>query len=401
MNFVAFVATESTGRLIQEGVGGLGEVVDSGETDLERAIRFVDATAPSLVFVELSMQSQWLRSQEALIQGLVRHKPFLPIVAVGENDSRHLLLAALRSGATDFLVSGSDPEDFGQRVEGMTERLPRHRLDADGGDQARMTVVLSGRPDENAALFTEHLAMSAQNLPGAEEDCLILDVGFPANDILTILGVRAEYSLVDAVRNVHAIDRLLVNTAFPRHSSGVRLLGVGNDLEGLAELQPADVMLFLDALHYYFKHVVINLSGVTDIDFIQTFSRRADRIFLYGTQTITSFRANEELLGGLGRLETIRGKVELVVDHYEKRSLPSAKMLAERLEVPLAATLPGEQAARLDVINSGETFMDRYPRGGYARAIGRLVRRDHVPPRPSRGPLARGIIGLIGSRKGT
>ncbi len=401
MNFVAFVATDSTGELIQEGVGGLGEVVDTGNTDLERAIRFVDATAPSLVFVELSMQSQWLRSQEALIQGLVRHKPFLPIVAVGENDSRQLLLAALRSGATDFLVSGSDAEDFGRRVEGMTERLPRHRLDAGGRDRARMTVVLGGRPDDNAALFTAHLGMQADRLLGPGEDSLILDVGFPANDVLTILGVRAEYSLVDAVRNVHAIDRLLVDTAFPRHSSGVRVLGVGEDLGGLAELQPADVMLFLDALHYYFRDVVINLSGVTDIDFIQTFSKRADRVFLFGTQTITSFRANEDLLKELGRSQTVRGKAELVVDRYDKQSLPSATMLAERFDLPLAATLPADHAARLEVINSGETFMERYPRGGYARAIGRLMRRNDAPSARRQGRRSRGFAGLIGLGKGT
>ncbi|MCL7743706.1 hypothetical protein LV476_01905 [Guyparkeria hydrothermalis] len=401
MTFVAFVASDSTGHLIREGVGRLGEVVDSRELDLERAIRFVDATAPSVVFVEFSMQSQWLRYQESLVQGLVRHKPFLPVIAVGENDSRHLLLSALRSGATDFLMPSADLDEFNRRIEAVTERLPRHPFGSEARGHAQMTVVVGARPDEDAALFTEHLAMQIQRGLGEDEDCLILDVGFPANDVLTILGLRAEYSLVDAIRNVHSIDGLLVDTAFPRHDSGVRVLGVGDDLDGLAELQPPDVMLFLDALHYYFKHVVINLSGVADIDFIQTFSKRADRIFLLGTQTITSFRANEQLLKELNRVGGMQGKVELVLDRYEKRSLPSAKLLAERLELPLAATLPVDWAARLEVVNSGETFMERFPRSGYTQAIRSLAKRVRGEPAASKSGLGGLLTGVIGSRKGS
>ncbi|MGM0516318.1 MAG: AAA family ATPase [Pseudomonadota bacterium] len=375
MTYVAFVASEATGRMIEEAIGSLGEVVVSGESDVDKGIKLVDATSPAMVFVEFPMDSEWLRHQQALIQGLSSRKPLLPIVAVGENDSRSLLLTALRSGAADFLVSDGDAEDFRRRVTGLSDRMPRQQLGGADRDGTRMTVVLGGRPDENAALFAEHLGIRIQQGLPEGESCLILDVGFPANDVLTILGIHAEYSLVDAIRNVHSIDRLLIDTAFPRHDSGARLLGVGDDLDGLAELQPADVMVFLDALHYYFSHVVINLAGVTDVDFLHAFSRRADRLLLFGTQTITNFRSNEDLLVSLRGVEEVRGKIELVVDQYETPTLPAARTLAERLDVPLAGTLPTDRPTRLDVINAGVTFMERDPRGGYARGIGGIVGR--------------------------
>ncbi|MFO7581410.1 hypothetical protein [Guyparkeria sp.] len=375
MTYVAFVASRATGRMIEEAIGSLGEVVVSAEANVDKGVKLVDATSPSMVFVEFPMDADWLRQQEALIHALSSRKPLLPIVAVGENDSRNLLLTALRSGAADFLVSDGDAEEFRRRVAGLSDRMPRQQRVGADKDRARMTVVFGARPDENVALFVEHLGVRIQEDLPAGESCLVLDVGFPANDVLTILGIHAEYSLVDAIRNVHSIDRLLIDTAFPRHETGMRVLGVGNDLDGLAQLQPADVMVFLDALHYYFSHVVINLSGVTDVDFLHAFSRRADRLLLFGTQSITSFRSNEALLVSLQGVEEVRGKIELVVDQYETPTLPGADTLAERLGLPLAGTLPTARPTRLDVINSGRTFMQQDPRGGYARGIGRIAGR--------------------------
>jgi len=396
MTYVAFVASEATGRMIEEAVGGLGEVVVSGESDIDKSIKLVDATSPSMVFVEFPMDTEWLRQQQALIHSLSSRKPLLPIVAVGENDSRNLLLTALRSGAADFLVSDGDAEDFRRRVAGLADRMPRQqRAGSADRDETRMTVVLGGRPDENAALFAEHLGIRLQQRLPEDESCLILDVGFPANDVLTILGVHAEYSLVDAIRNVHSIDRLLIDTAFPRHESGARVRGVGADLDGLAELQPADVMVFLDALHYYFSHVVINLSGVTDVDFLHAFSRRADRLLLFGTQSITSFRSNEDLLLSLRGVEEVRGKIELVIDQYETPTLPAARTLAERLDLPLAGTLPTDRPTRLDVINAGQTFMERDPRGKYARGIGSIVDRLQAPSGAKAEPSFTGRLGRL------
>ena len=70
--------------------------------------------------------------------------------------------------------------------------------------------------------------------------------------------------------------------------------------------------------------------------------------------------------------------MRLVVVNYQRRLGLEAENLSQLLELPLAGTLSGTPANRVQAMNAGEPMMDLAPRDPYVReieALGALVQQ--------------------------
>ncbi len=373
-SYVVVTESRQTVAWLEEALGDAGEVISTGSLDVDRVAQLVDVTRADLVFLELSLNPERLPRERDMLGALLVAKPMLPVIALGENDARELILTALRAGASDYTVACGDPEELRQLVHRITDQGGRGgRRGGDGSDDdSTVTVIAGARTDNDAPLLATQLAVALQRQSDVPGSVLLLDLGMPADDCGEILGLQRQYTLIDAVRNVRGLDRVLIRTAFPAHSSGVHVLGLGKHAAGLAELTSSDLYLFLDALKHYFDHIVVNLGGVVEPDFLSLFARRAQHLLLVVDQTVLSCRANRQLLDAVLERHDVQDRVGLVVDRYDRRALPTAETLAEGFGLPLRAVLPLSREVRLNVINSGKSFFELAPKGRYARVVQEL-----------------------------
>lgn len=377
-SFVVVTDQEGFARWLINILRDEGEAIVIDTLSLERVLQVVDVTGTRLVFASLSRGG--LRQETAFLEGLAAAKPLLPIIAVAETPDQALLLAALRSGARDFITPELRPDEVANAVRHALDRT--HSLMVSPGESGWAAAVISARPGSDAPMFALHLALAVQTASPAHKT-LLLDLGVPPADTLLFLGINSSYTFVDAVRSLRRLDATLIETAFGKHKSGLHLLAMPEDPNlAIQEITSADIYVLLGTLRRYFTHIVINLGGVPASDFLYLSLGRADRVVLVAEQSLPSCKQNMALLQHLRENKIDLTHAGLVVDHYLAKMPPDADSVAKGMSLPLLAMLPSSGMARLSVMNSGESMFDTSPRDPYAAAVRKLA-RELVTPLPA------------------
>jgi len=368
--FLLISDNKGVGQWLETALREEGEVVTADGEDLARVLQLVDALGCRVVFVELS--TQHASRDASIMEGLAAAKPLLAVVAMSEQPDRQTVLTALRAGARDFISPDMRPAE----VQSLVRRaMTRDHADlrAGQGHSCEMTAVISARPGSDAPMFALHLALGLQEL-SPRENILLLDVGVPYADSLHYLGMETTYTVVDAIRSLRRLDDTLINSAFARHESGLRVLAMPEEsLEGNL-FSTADLYVLLSTLRRYFQHIIVNVGGVPLGEFLYVMVGRSDKVLLLGEQSVPSCKQNRILLQRLRDQKVPMKDIQLVVDRYLPSIPPNADTIAKGFGVPLLATLPSSGMARLTMMNSGESMFRGAPRDPYTQALRKVAR---------------------------
>lgn len=370
---------------LQSALTPLGQVLKVGET-LDELLGMVDATGATLIFIGIGQEN--LVGQCSLIEGLLEARPMLVVVAVGDGFDNQLVIGAMRAGARDFITYGLRSSEVLGLVRRLSSRLPQ--LPA-RRDQGGLTLLFGAQPDADAALVAAHLALRLQR---DRQDVLLVDLGIPHGESLDVLGLEPAFLFTDALRNLRRLDSSLIDSAFARHASGLRVLALGKDDIPLESCSSAELFLLLGALRQNFAQVVVNLCGQRDSEVLRTFVGNAERLYWYSDQSVSNCRRNLDLLR-LWRSKGVRIEhARLLVDRYQSGVAPDAKTLGRTYEIPLAGSLPLSPALRLKVKNQGRSVFELAPRDPLSKALGELARelsRLQAPPPASLLQRIRGL----------
>jgi len=238
--------------------------------------------------------------------------------------------------------------------------------------EGNMTAIASARPGADAPMFALHMALALQEA-SPKQEILLLDLGVPAADTLHYLGIDPTYSFVDAIRSLRRLDDTLINTAFARHESGLRLLAMPDETLEAGRFTSADLYVLLGALKRHFQHIVVNLGGVPASEFLYVLLGRANRTLMLVEQSVPSCKQNRALLQRLRDNKVPLENVSLVVDRYLPSVPPNADTIAKGFGIPLLTTLPSSGMARLTMMNSGESLFKSAPRDPYTTTVRKLA----------------------------
>ncbi len=363
--FLVCSRNESDVEWLQSALVSVGQIVKVGDT-LDEVLRLMDMMRASLIFIGVDRDN--LVAQCALIEGLLEARPMLVVVAVGDGFNSELVIAAMRAGARDFITYGLRGSEVQGLVRRLATRLPQL---PSRPEQGGLAVLHSARPDAEAALVAAHIALSCAANGSAT---LLLDLGIPSGESLAILGLEASFHFTDAMRNLRRLDSSVIESAFPRHRDGLRVLALGDEHFPLENSSSAELFLLLGTLRQNFTRIVVNLCGQRDSDILRTFVGGADELYWFIDQSVANSRRNLELLQSWRSLGVKVNHARLLVDRYIDNVAPDAVTLGRTFGLDLAATLPLSPAARLESKNQGESLFDLAPRDALSKALSRLSR---------------------------
>ena len=296
----------------------------------------------------------------------------LLVIAVADHLDNELVLSAMRAGAREFITTGTRHNEVMRLLNRLQHRAPiaQHATDRRG----KVTSLVSARPGSDTPMLALHLALAIQT-EGQNEKVLLLDMGTPAPDTLTYLGINAPYSFLDAIRSLRRLDSTLIDSAFAKHESGLKLLALPEDHTGIGDVTSADVYVLLGVLQQYFTHIIINLGGVPYSDFLHLLVSNSNTTLALLEQSVPSCKQNMQLIRKISQGQIDMDSVKLVVDRYLPNLPPDAENLARGLNINLLTTLPSSGMARLKMMNSGESLFECAPRDPYTQAVRKMARK--------------------------
>lgn len=389
-HFLLITHNKDVAHWVQTTLQDEAEIVMADSDNLERVVQLIDAVHARVVLCEL--QGSRLSQDASFMEGLTAAKPLLPVIALAETADRQSVLTALRSGARDFISPDMRPGEVISLVRRAAQREVSDPQRGNGGSEGAMTAVASARPGGDTTMFALHLALALQE-QAPKDEILLLDLGVPAGDSLQYLGIEPTYTFVDAIRSLRRLDETLINTAFPKHETGLRILAMPEDALEMSRITSADLYVLLSALKRHFRQIVVNLGGVPASEFLYVLLGRTDRTLLLVEQSVPSCKQNRNLLQKLRDAKVDKmgsGQISLVVDRYLPSVPPDAETIAKGFGIPLLSTLPSSGMARLTMMNSGESLFTSAPRDPYTVAIRKIAIGLGDDPRAPLKPIDAG-----------
>ncbi|MDR3415966.1 MAG: hypothetical protein P4L83_07260 [Nevskia sp.] len=324
-----------------------------------------------LVFCEFDGRN--FAQRAAFIERFTERHWQVPLVGIAAADNPQWMLAAMRAGARDFLVLRRDDVTLADQIARVLRRSSAGAATQVAQKSGKVHGVLSSQPSENIAFLAEHLALGVLETVGSNERVLLLDLASPPGAAAIFLNISATYSALDAVNDAYRCDQTLVDTAFPRHGSGLYVLSLPEDLLGTPTVDSAELLKLLQVLRGLFGHTVIALDGHLPVQLLAGVARDADRLLLLSDQSILKSRLNKHLLRALRVEGCTLERAGLVVDDYRRRLGLEPRNLAELFELPLFAALQGEPSHRAVSMNSGEPLYTLARKDPYTLGVKKLA----------------------------
>jgi pilus assembly protein CpaE len=320
--------------------------------------------------------------------------PDILAVAIGPDPAPELVLAAMRAGARDFFILRRDEANVTPALNKLLRRSAQAGHAGMAGAQGKLFTVVAAHPQQSIAFMAVHLALAClSNLKRPGERVLLLDAATPAGAGPIFLNINQTYSVFDAVNDADRCDQTLVETAFSKHSSGLYVLSLPEDLIGPGQFDPDEFLKLIEVLMGLFAVIVVSMDGHLPIPVLTGVIGKADRTLLTTDQSIMRSRQSKYLMRAL-RLDNCElDRTALIVDDYHKRRGLEPEGMAERLDLPLIGTLSSKVINRVQAMNSGEPMFVVAPTDPYCTQITQLAQtlmasEAHMP-KPKQGFFAR------------
>ncbi|MEC8847684.1 MAG: hypothetical protein VYB93_00225 [Pseudomonadota bacterium] len=314
----------------------------------------------------------------AMMEQLLERLPDVAVAAVGREPHPDVVLQAMRAGARDFWVMHRDDAALPQSAARLLRRSQSAPAATKAEGQGRVFALVSSHPLDGIGFTAAHLALAFQNLERRETEprrrTLLLDCASPAGAAAIFLNLTVGYTVLDALSDVYRCDQTLIDTAFVKHSSGLYVLSLPEDLLGAPKLDPEMLGRLIGILRGLFSDIVLGIDGHAGREVLSEVLPRVDRLVWLADQSILRSRQSKHLLRALNLQGVSLPGIGLLVDAYQKRLGLEPEHLAELLEIPLLGTLTGDPAARIQSMNTGDPMFKLFPKDPFVADINELAR---------------------------
>src|SRR2546421_10763236 len=281
---VGFILTEDeafkkqVGRLMRAGAIPVSVMDD-------RVAR--DGTPPDLVVIDARGDAT---SAMSTIERVRATAPAAAIFAVALAADPDLILQSMRAGANEFFTFPPPEETF----HGAIRRSAARRETLQGARAAATTLVFFGaKGGAGTTTLAVNCAVELARL--SKRSTIIVDLKPGLGEVALFLGIRQRYSLIDALDNLHRLDKEFLKELVVKHKSGLDILGGSDNFDrpGAADAAPLEEVFRLLARQY--DYIVIDAgSQINSVAVAALYT--ADTMFLVANPDLPSVRNAQRLL---------------------------------------------------------------------------------------------------------
>ena len=323
------------GRLLRAGAIPVS-VID------ERAAR--DATPPDLVIVDTRGDAS---STMSSIERLRANAAGAGIFAIATAANPELILQSMRAGANEFFTWPPDEETF----HGAVRRTAARRETAQGARASATTLCFFGAKG-GAGTTTLSVNCGVELARLSKKSTLIVDLKPGLGEVALFLGMRPRYSLLDAIDNLHRLDREFLKELVVKHKSGLEILAGSDqfDRPGAADGVAIEELFRLLARQY--EYILVDCGSQINSCTVAALYT-GDTVFLVGNPDVPSIRNSQRLLDRIRQLGACGERVRILLNRAQEPYPIPPKQIEGALGHPIHHTFPSDYKTVSTALNSG------------------------------------------------
>jgi pilus assembly protein CpaE len=308
----------------------------------ERVAR--DATTIDLILVDIRGDAS---SAMASIERLRGAAPGAGIFVVAQGTDPNLILQAMRAGANEFFTWPPEDESF----HGAVRRIAGRRESAQGARPAATTLVFFGAKG-GAGTTTIAVNCGVELARLSKRSTVIVDLKPGLGEVGLFLGVRPRFTIIDAIDNLHRLDREFLKELVIKHKSGLEILA-GSDLfdrPGAQDGGAIEELFRLLARQY--EYILVDAgSQINSCSVAALYT--ADQMFLVANPDVPSVRNAQRLLDRVRQLGACGERVRVLLNRAAEPYPIPPKQIEGALGHPIHHTFPSDYKTVSTALNSG------------------------------------------------
>jgi len=323
------------GRLLRSGAVPVSLIDD-------RTLR--DGVAPDVIVVDIRGDAP---SAMAAIERLRAGAPGAGIFAVALTADPDLILHAMRAGANEFFIWPPADETF----HGAVRRAAARREAVQGAKPAATTLVFFGAKG-GAGTTTVAVNCGVELARLSKRATVIVDLKPGLGEVALFLGVRPRYSVVDAIDNLHRLDREFLRELVVKHKSGLEILAGSDHFDRPGAADGSAVEELFRTLTRNYEYLVIDAGSQINACTVSALYS-ADRMFLVANPDVPSVRNAQRLLEKVRELGAAGDRVRLLLNRAAEPYPIPPKQIETALGHPIHHTFPSDYKTVSAALNSG------------------------------------------------
>lgn len=275
---------------------------------------------------------------------LRRHHPATGVVIVAAALETALMLDAMRAGVTEFLA-------FPLTVPELQAALDRLTSSGAPASTGQVFAFLGAKGGVGTTTVAVNVATTMAQLEAGST--LLIDLHLAYGDAAVFLGTEPRFSVLDALENVHHLDKTFLSGLVAHARSGLDLLA-SSDRATTTPVDAASVRLLIEAATRHYAYVVLDVPRYDSL-MLDVLDASA-RLVIVTNQELATVRAASRVAAAL-RQRYGKDRVGVVVSRFDRLADIAPEDVERVLGSPVAHTFPSNYRLALEALNTGRPLV--------------------------------------------
>src|SRR5436190_10837150 len=316
--------------------------------------RNAEGTGPDLVVVDIRADAS---SGMAAIERLRSSSQGLAIFAVAAAAEPDMILQAMRAGANEFFPWNNAEGSQAARAmeESFTGAVRRTATRRDAASaSAKPPCVTHAFLGAKGGAGTTTVAVNCgvelarltkrPTIVGHLESCL--------GEVALFLGVRPRFTVLDAIENLHRLDKDFLKELVAKHKSGLDILAGSEQFDRPNAQDAGALEELLRVLAKTYDYIVIDAGNVVN-SVIASALYSADTIFLVTNPDVPSIRNAQRLVDRVRQIGAGSERVKVLLNRASDQHLIAPKQIETALGYSIHHTFGSDYRTVSAALNSG------------------------------------------------
>src|SRR5690349_206796 len=311
----------------------------------------VESAGPDIVVIDIRADAS---SGMAAIERLRAGHPTVALFAIAGSAEPDLILQAMRAGANEFFAwsAGGAQTKIEESFHSAVRRTAtRHAAATAGARQPCVTnVFLGAKGGTGTTTVAVNCAVELARL--TKRPTAIIDLKPSLGEVALFLGVRPRFTVLDAIENLHRLDREFLRELMARHKSELDILAGSEQFDRPNQQDSSAIEELLRVLSRLYDYIVIDAGNMINSCTVSALYA-ADTIFLVTNPDVPSIRNAQRLVDRVRQLGAGSERVKILLNRVSDQNLIAPKQIETALGYGIHHTFSSDYRTVSTALNSG------------------------------------------------
>jgi Flp pilus assembly CpaE family ATPase len=303
------------------------------------------------------------------------YTPSAPIIVLSGSDTESLAVRMVQEGAQDYIIkSACNPGMLSKALQFAAVRPSNPAATAQiVSNKTRVVGVMGSKGGVGATTIACSLAVELHKR--ANETALLVDLNLDGGLVSFLMNAESDFSILDAINNVHRLDRSFWGGIAAHHPSGLDVVRSPGML-GSAPYDIDKLRHVLTLVRPYYRWIILDVGRLNEVS--GQVLDRIDELLLVTTTSVPGLYEAKRTIGALGKAEFEGDRLRLIVNQLGNTQDFRGSELDKVFGIPVYAKLSGAARELHDACVRAKLPADD---SDFRRQIATLARKmGGIPP---------------------